>query len=230
MKKTHSTVLSSLVLSGAVFIMAPQAWSQTGGPSGTGPSPSGAQKADPPASGTSSQRGTSGSGSSDMQTQREPGSSSSRAASGRHMSKENVKQVQAALKSKGVDPGPEDGVLGPKTQQAIRDFQKSNNLSVTGRLDDKTASALGVDVAGSGSGMGSSSSPSGSSSGLSKSGSDSATGKGPSDAGIGSGSSGASQKSSSTGTSSSGSATGTEPPGSGLGAPGTPGAKSKGKD
>jgi peptidoglycan hydrolase-like protein with peptidoglycan-binding domain len=70
------------------------------------------------------------------------------------MSKENVKQVQAALKSKGMDPGPEDGVMGPKTQAALREFQKSNNLQVTGRLDDKTASALGVE---SGSGMGSSS-------------------------------------------------------------------------
>jgi peptidoglycan hydrolase-like protein with peptidoglycan-binding domain len=74
------------------------------------------------------------------------------------MSKEDVKQVQAALKSKGMDPGPEDGVLGAKTQTAIREFQKSNNLSVTGRIDDKTASALGVDIASSGSSTGGSSS------------------------------------------------------------------------
>ena len=150
MKKTHSMVLSSLVLSGAVLVMAPQALSQTGGSSGSGST----QKSDPSARGSSTERGTAGSSSSDMQTQREPGSSPQRSARAGHMSKENVKQVQAALKSKGMDPGPEDGVMGPKTQAALREFQKSNNLQVTGRLDDKTASALGVE---SGSGMGSSS-------------------------------------------------------------------------
>lgn len=120
-------------------MMAPQAWSQAGAPSGAGSS----QKAtEPSPSGT--QRGTSGAPSDEMKTQR-GAAPSGRAATAR-MSKDKVKEVQAALKSKGVDPGPEDGVLGPKTQQAIREFQKSNNLSVTGRIDDKTASALGVDV------------------------------------------------------------------------------------
>jgi peptidoglycan hydrolase-like protein with peptidoglycan-binding domain len=158
MEKKHSKVLSSLVLSGAVMVMAPQAFSQTGGSAGS----------DRPTSGSSGMH----SGSSSQ--------SSTQGASSR-MSKENVKQVQAALKSKGMDPGPEDGVLGAKTQQAIREFQKSNNLSVTGRIDDKTASALGVDVASSGSGMGSSrgTSATSPSSGMSGSGSPSAgAGKG----------------------------------------------------
>jgi peptidoglycan hydrolase-like protein with peptidoglycan-binding domain len=55
-----------------------------------------------------------------------------------------VKQVQQALKKEGHDPGPVDGVMGQKTQQALRDFQKSKNLEATGRLDDQTADALGV--------------------------------------------------------------------------------------
>ena len=116
MKKTHTTVLSSLVLSGAVLVMAPQAWSQTGGSSGTASSQSGSQKSDPSASGSSSQRGTS----SDMQTQRDSGTSaqsSARSGSGQRMSKDKVKEVQAALKNKGMDPGPEDGVLGPGSFQ-----------------------------------------------------------------------------------------------------------------
>jgi peptidoglycan hydrolase-like protein with peptidoglycan-binding domain len=159
MNRTYSTVLSSLVLSGAVFVMAPQAWSQAGGTSGSG------SKSDSSASGSTSQR--SGSSSSEMQSQREQGSSAR--TGGARMSKEDVKQVQAALKNKGMDPGPEDGVLGPKTQQALREFQKSNNLQATGRIDEKTASALGVDVGGasssSSSGMGSSSPSSSSGSG-----------------------------------------------------------------
>jgi peptidoglycan hydrolase-like protein with peptidoglycan-binding domain len=64
--------------------------------------------------------------------------------------------------------------MGPKTQQALRAFQKSENLQVTGRVDEKTASALGVDVdkAGAGSSVGSEKSSSGrsSSSGSSPSG------------------------------------------------------------
>jgi peptidoglycan hydrolase-like protein with peptidoglycan-binding domain len=72
-------------------------------------------------------------------------------AGAQHMSNDKVKAIQEALKSKGFDPGTADGVIGPKTSQAIRDFQKSENLQVTGRIDDKTAKALGVDAGMSGS-------------------------------------------------------------------------------
>ena len=77
-------------------------------------------------------------------------------AGGQQLSNDKVKEIQEALKSKGFDPGTADGVIGPKTSQAIRSFQKSENLQVTGRIDEKTAKALGVDAAD----MGSSTSPS----------------------------------------------------------------------
>jgi len=35
--------------------------------------------------------------------------------------------------------------MDAKTQQALRDFQKANDLPVTGTLDEKTAAKLGVD-------------------------------------------------------------------------------------
>lgn len=57
---------------------------------------------------------------------------------------EDIRQAQQALKKEGHDPGPVDGVMGEKTQQALREFQKSKNLKTTGRLDDETARALGV--------------------------------------------------------------------------------------
>ena len=47
--------------------------------------------------------------------------------------------------------------MGPKTQQALRAFQKENGLA-GGRLDDKTVSALGVDTSDSGKGGSSSAS------------------------------------------------------------------------
>jgi peptidoglycan hydrolase-like protein with peptidoglycan-binding domain len=138
------------------------------------------------------------------------GQSSARGMSGQ--SSENIKQVQEALKNKGHDPGPADGVMGPKTQQALRAFQKESGMQATGRLDDKTASALGVDASGSGSSSsgasssGRSSSTDKSSSSGSSSGSSLGTG-GSSGSGAGS-STGGSSKSSSGGASSSGGSSG----------------------
>lgn len=55
-----------------------------------------------------------------------------------------IRRVQEALKAEGHDPGPIDGVMGPKTQEALRQYQKDQNLRQTGRLDQETMSKLGV--------------------------------------------------------------------------------------
>ncbi len=57
-----------------------------------------------------------------------------------------VMGMQQALKDKGFDPGTVDGVMGPKTVSALRDYQKSQNLTTTGRLDGDTSAKLGVPV------------------------------------------------------------------------------------
>ena len=57
-----------------------------------------------------------------------------------------VMGMQQALKDKGFDPGSVDGVMGPKTTSALRDYQKSENLTTTGRLDGDTRAKLGVPV------------------------------------------------------------------------------------
>ena len=54
-----------------------------------------------------------------------------------------VREVQAALKVKGYDPGPIDNVLGSLTKAALIKFQKDNGLPI-GSLDLKTLNALGV--------------------------------------------------------------------------------------
>ena len=64
-----------------------------------------------------------------------------------HESRDEVKKVQEALKSKGEDPGTVDGVMGKKTKQALRNFQKTNGLKVTGAMDQETADKLGVESA-----------------------------------------------------------------------------------
>jgi len=60
------------------------------------------------------------------------------------MSKETVREAQMALKNKGMDPGPIDGMMGPKTMSALREFQTQNHLQATGKLDERTQTALGV--------------------------------------------------------------------------------------
>ncbi len=60
------------------------------------------------------------------------------------VSSDDIKKAKEALKAKGLNPGPIDGTLDSKTQQALRDFQKVNKLPVTGVLDAQTAEKLGV--------------------------------------------------------------------------------------
>jgi hypothetical protein len=59
-------------------------------------------------------------------------------------SSEQVRNAQQALQSKGMDPGPVDGVVGPRTQAALRAYQKDQNLPQTGQLDVQTLGKLGV--------------------------------------------------------------------------------------
>jgi peptidoglycan hydrolase-like protein with peptidoglycan-binding domain len=58
--------------------------------------------------------------------------------------RDEVKKVQQSLVDKGYNPGPADGRLGPQTREGIRQYQKAENLQVTGRLDAETAGKLGV--------------------------------------------------------------------------------------
>jgi hypothetical protein len=59
-------------------------------------------------------------------------------------SSEQVKSAQQTLQSKGMDPGPVDGIMGPRTKAALRGYQKDQNLPQTGLLDDQTLAKLGV--------------------------------------------------------------------------------------
>ncbi len=54
----------------------------------------------------------------------------------------DVAAAQRALKQAGFDPGSADGMMGTRTRQALRDYQQSKGLKVTGNLDDETRQAL----------------------------------------------------------------------------------------
>ncbi len=56
----------------------------------------------------------------------------------------DTRAAQEALKTHGFDPGPVDGRMGPRTSAAISDYQRKNDLPVTGMLDDATMAKLDV--------------------------------------------------------------------------------------
>lgn len=55
---------------------------------------------------------------------------------------EDVRFLQERLKDLGYDPGPVDGIFGPRTGQAVRDFQAAQRLTVDGIVGQQTWEAL----------------------------------------------------------------------------------------
>ncbi len=55
---------------------------------------------------------------------------------------QTVVGVQKRLHELGFDPGPVDGVWGPKTQESLKEFQRRNGFEATGRADQETLDRL----------------------------------------------------------------------------------------
>ena len=54
----------------------------------------------------------------------------------------DTKAIQTALKAKGFDPGPIDGLAGPKTAAAVKAFQAKARLKADGIVGPKTLAVL----------------------------------------------------------------------------------------
>jgi peptidoglycan hydrolase-like protein with peptidoglycan-binding domain len=68
-----------------------------------------------------------------------PGTAASRQPAPRY-----VREAQRALRDLGYEPGPVDGVVGPKTKEALARYQRSEKIAVTGRLDPETMVRLDI--------------------------------------------------------------------------------------
>ena len=55
--------------------------------------------------------------------------------------------MQQALKDKGYDPGPMDGVMGPRTKAALMEYQRAEGMTATGRWDAETAAKIDLQTA-----------------------------------------------------------------------------------
>lgn len=59
---------------------------------------------------------------------------------------ETVRKIQEALKAARVDPGPIDGIFGPKTEAAVLGFQLDKGLVPDGEVGPQTAGALEIEL------------------------------------------------------------------------------------
>jgi peptidoglycan hydrolase-like protein with peptidoglycan-binding domain len=60
------------------------------------------------------------------------------------VSPDMIKAVQQKMQHDGEYHGNIDGVWGPDTQTAVRDFQRAHNLNVSGQLDQPTLQAMNL--------------------------------------------------------------------------------------
>lgn len=168
MKQNSKIALSAIVFSGAIGLTVGPTWAQVKPTPSPGADRPGAaqQREDPSAKpGTAQQKedpsakpgakagpeaGRAGSDPGRMGADTGEKAGTAGRAGTQKYSQETIKEVQQALKEKGHDPGAIDGIMGQKTGQALRDFQKKNNLKATGALDDETAQKLGVSLNGGG--------------------------------------------------------------------------------
>ena len=54
-------------------------------------------------------------------------------------SRAQVMATQQTLKDRGFDPGPIDGIVGPRTAAALRSYQKGENAKLAGRTNPVAA-------------------------------------------------------------------------------------------
>lgn len=66
--------------------------------------------------------------------------------------RDTIRRVQQTLNNRGFKAGAADGTLSDRGHAALKQFQKSENLEDTGRLNDRTLAALGVSEASASSG------------------------------------------------------------------------------
>jgi peptidoglycan hydrolase-like protein with peptidoglycan-binding domain len=131
----------------------------------------------------------------DDQKSQQPQAQSEQSGQQSQQSQETVKQVQEKLSAAGHEVQA-DGIMGPKTQAALKQFQEKQGLQASGQLDQQTLAALGVSegasastgssaAGGSANKSGSTESQSGSSSGKASSGSSQESSSGSASQGAG---------------------------------------------
>jgi peptidoglycan hydrolase-like protein with peptidoglycan-binding domain len=83
---------------------------------------------------------------SDMQVNRSSSSNQSSATAASGSNRAQIEQMQRDLTLRGLYHGAIDGMAGPQTMAALRQFQQQQGLPASGQLDDSTRQALGIQL------------------------------------------------------------------------------------
>ncbi len=71
-------------------------------------------------------------------------SASAPAPQSAELTPDTIKQVQQTLQQQNLYRGSVDGVWGPRTEAAVREYQQQHNMDVTGKLDQQTMAGLNL--------------------------------------------------------------------------------------
>ena len=55
---------------------------------------------------------------------------------------QDVRKLQQTLRQNGINPGPVDGIFGPRTERAVRQYQTQQGLKVDGLVGQQTSGAM----------------------------------------------------------------------------------------
>lgn len=67
------------------------------------------------------------------------------AASQQQADPEIVRSVQQSLSEQGYDAGPVDGIMGPQTKEALKEFQQAQGLDASGELNEQSLAEMGLE-------------------------------------------------------------------------------------
>jgi peptidoglycan hydrolase-like protein with peptidoglycan-binding domain len=73
-----------------------------------------------------------------------PNYNSTQQTAGNEMSPDMIRKVQQNLNQAGLYKARVDGVWGPQTEAAVRDYQQQHNFNATGELDQQTLDAMNL--------------------------------------------------------------------------------------
>lgn len=66
-------------------------------------------------------------------------------AGAQQASSETIRSVQQSLSEQGYDAGPVDGIMGPKTREALKEFQQAQGLDASGELNEQSLAEMGLE-------------------------------------------------------------------------------------
>jgi peptidoglycan hydrolase-like protein with peptidoglycan-binding domain len=96
-------------------------------------------------------------GDSAKQGMQQQGAAAGASASQMQHDQSTVRQAQERLNQLGYDAGAPDGIWGPQTEAALKQYQEKQGLTPSGELDQRTIAELGLDSVGDGVAAGASS-------------------------------------------------------------------------